>query len=359
MRHEDGGVCVVTRIIGLALLGLLGLDATAAQTLNLADREISLLGFGDLNYLEDEGDPGGFVMGQVVGMVSASMADRFDFFSEITATARDDEYKLEVERLFVRYEYSDLFKAAVGRFHTPLGYWNTAYHHGTWLQTSVKRPDAIKFGSRVIPIHFVGAMAEGRVPVDDWSFKYQVGVGNGRHENIARAGDAGDINSDRAWLISVSGSSIALPVKFGASIYGDRVSANFLTEDVDEIIVSAYFVWDGDRIEAIAEYHHLDHQLEKGPGEDTSFGYYAQVGYRLPIQTPLTPYARLEKVDIGNEDPLLDGLGLDYEAIVLGVRYDVAPTVALKGEYRREEFDDNGKQDNNFQIQLSFVVGGQ
>jgi hypothetical protein len=350
---------VVTRIIGLALLGLLALDATAAQTINLADREINLLGFGDVNYVEDEGDPGGFAQGQFVGLLSASLAERFNFFSEISATARDNEYDVEVERLFVRWEYSDVFKVSAGRFHTPLGYWNTAYHHGTWLHTSVKRPDVIKFGSRVIPIHFVGLMAEGSVPVADWSFKYHAGVGNGRYENIARAGDAGDINSDRAWLITASGRSFDLPVRFGASIYGDRVSANFLTEDVDEIIVSAYFVWDGDRIEAIAEYHHLDHELESGPGDDTSSGYYAQVGYRLPIQTPLTPYARIEKVDIGNEDPLLDGLGLDYDATVLGVRYDVAPTVALKGEYRREEFDNNGKQDNNFQIQLSFVVGAR
>ncbi len=345
---------MLIRIIGLALLALLGINARAAQTLDLAEREINLFGFGDLNYVEDEGDPGGFFLGQFVGHLSAGLSDRFSLFTEITATARDDRYSLEVERMFVRYDYSDVLKASVGRFHTPLGYWNTAYHHGTWLHTSVKRPRI-----RVIqPIHFVGLTAEGRVPVKDWGFKYQVGFGNGRHENIARAGDAGDINSDRAWFVSLSANAYGLPLRLGASIYGDRVSPAF-TGDVDETILSGYFVWAGDRIEAIMEYHHLDHQAQAGPAQDTSKGYYAQVGYRLPIQPRVTPYVRIEKVDIGGQDPLLGGLGLDYDAGVVGVRYDVAATVALKGEYRREEFADNGKQDNNFQLQLAFTVGGR
>jgi hypothetical protein len=56
----------------------------------------------------------------------------------------------------VRYDFSDQFKISAGRFHTPIGYWNTAFHHGSWLQTSVARPEMIKFGSRFIPTHFVG-----------------------------------------------------------------------------------------------------------------------------------------------------------------------------------------------------------
>ncbi|MEJ2133178.1 MAG: hypothetical protein P8Y95_16500, partial [Gammaproteobacteria bacterium] len=92
----------MTRIIGLALLCVLALDATAAQTLDLAKREVNLFGFGDFNYVEDEGDDGGFVMGQLVGHLSAGLGERFNLFSEISATARDDEYNLEVERLFVR-----------------------------------------------------------------------------------------------------------------------------------------------------------------------------------------------------------------------------------------------------------------
>ena len=353
-----GGVpASLTRIIGLALLVLLGVDARAAQTLDLAEREINLFGFGDLNYVEDEGDPGGFLIGQLVGHLSAGLSDRFSLFAEISATGRDDEYRVEAERTFIRYDHSDRLKASVGRFHTPLGYWNTAYHHGGWLHTSVKRPEMIKFGSNVIPIHFVGLIAEGRVPVKNWNFNYQAGFGNGRHENIARAGDAADINSNRAWLVSLSANSYDLPLRFGASIYGDRVSPA-LTGDVDEIIVSGYFVWAGRRIEAIVEYHHLDHESDTGPVDDTSQGFYAQVGYRLPVEPRVTPYVRLEEVDIGDQDPLLGGLGLDYDAAVVGVRYDVAPTVALKGEYRREEFADNGKQDNNFQLQLAFTVGG-
>lgn len=351
----------VTRIIGLASLALLGVlfgaDASAAQTINLQDHEINLLGFGDLDYVQEQGDPGGFYIGQFVGHLSAGLSERFSLFSEVSATASDDGYNLEVERLFVRYDHSDLLKVSVGRFHTPLGFWNTAYHHGAWLQTSTKRPQIIKFGSEIIPIHYVGLITEGWVPVRDWNVKYQVGIGNGRYANIARAGDAGDINSNRAWLVSLSAKSLSLPIRVGASIYGDRVSPSFTT-DVDETILSGYLVWMGDRIQGIAEFHHLHHESDTGPEHDTSEGFYVQASYRLPIVERVTPYARIEDTDIGPNDPLLSGLGLDYHASVLGVRYDVAPNVALKGEYRREEFADDGKQDNNYQLQIAFTVGG-
>ena len=40
------------------------------------------------------------------------------------------------------FDKSDRLKVSFGRYHTPINYWNTAFHHGQWLQTTISRPDA-------------------------------------------------------------------------------------------------------------------------------------------------------------------------------------------------------------------------
>src|SRR5258707_10325413 len=85
-----------------------------------------------------------------------------------------------------------------GRYHTPVGYWNTAFHHGAWLQTTITRPDIVRFGGTFIPIHFVGFLAEGNIPSGGAGLSYNVGVGNGRGNVIFRPGDAGDNNNNRS-----------------------------------------------------------------------------------------------------------------------------------------------------------------
>ena len=197
----------------------------SGQTLD--DPLVRVMGFGDFNYLVTELDrQEGFRMGQMVGHVIADIDERFTFFSEISLTGKDNSYSIEVERALVRYDFSDAFKVSVGRFHTPVGYWNAAFHHGSWLQTSVARPEMIKFGSRFIPIHFVGLIAEGGIPASPLRLDYSLGIGNGRAANIARAGDAGDINDQRAWVARVRSRPVSIAgLELGASFYSDRLLA--------------------------------------------------------------------------------------------------------------------------------------
>jgi hypothetical protein len=63
---------------------------------------------------------------------------------------------------------------------------------------------------------------------------------------------------------------------------------------------------------------------------------------------------RVENLDVDEGDPLLGDLGLDYEGISAGLRWDFSPFAALKAEFRREEFADTGKL-NSFWLQLAFV----
>ena len=112
------------------------------------DPAVRVMGFGDFSYVATELDrQEGFHMGQMVGHVIADIDERLTFFGEVSVTGKDTGYSIEIERAQVQYDFADALRISAGRFHTPVGYWNTAFHHGSWLQTSVARPEMIKFGS--------------------------------------------------------------------------------------------------------------------------------------------------------------------------------------------------------------------
>ncbi len=189
-------------------------------------------------------------------------------------------FNTEVERMILRFDQSDRLKVSFGRYHTPINYWNTAFHHGQWLQTTIARPEMIQFGGRLLPVHFVGALVEGSVPAGGWNLNYKAGVGNGRATAISRGGDAGDVNGHRAWLANAFSKPDRLfGLEFGGSVYGDKVTTT--AGDVDEQIVSAYAAWQKEDPEIIAEVAAIRHEAAGGL-ETWSHAYYVQAAYRLP-----------------------------------------------------------------------------
>lgn len=163
---------------------------------------LQIRGFADADFsaTDQQGTNSGFNLGQFDLHLASALSQKISYFAEITVNAHPQDYTIEMERSFIRYDYNDFFKISFGRFHTPIGYWNTAFHHGAWLQTTVDRPFMVKVGGTFTPLHLVGALAEGNIPSGGLGLGYNVGIGNGRGANIARPGDAGDINNNRAWV---------------------------------------------------------------------------------------------------------------------------------------------------------------
>lgn len=321
---------------------------------------VQLMGFGDVSYLVTERDaPDGFFLGQVVGHMNAHLAERVAVFGEISVTARATGFALEVERLILRYDFRDAFKVSVGRYHNPVSYWNDAYHHGLWLQTSVARPEMIRFGGRLIPVHFVGGLVEGSFPASSMGLGYSLGIGNGRGENLARAGDAGDVNGHTALLGSVRARPAALHgVEIGAGAYLDR-GIPAAGPEVDERILTAYAVWDRESPEVMVEYARLRHEPADGSGPAVSGdAFYAQVAYRLTgAAAAAKPYVRAERIEVPGSNPLLGGLGLGYRGWIAGVRYDFSTLAALKVEGRSERFA-GGSRVSSLVVQGSFAIPG-
>ncbi len=140
-----------------------------SEGMDLNKTLLRIRGFSDvtLHGSNLKGDTTSFSLGQVDLFVTSDVSEKLKFLSEIVFEAgRDNSFGVDVERLLLTYSFGDFLNVAVGRFHSAIGYYNTAYHHSTWLQTTTGRPFLFQFEDQggILPIHNVGATASGRIP---------------------------------------------------------------------------------------------------------------------------------------------------------------------------------------------------
>jgi len=318
---------------------------------------LRLAGFSDVNFAATNlhGPSGGFGTqtllaphsgfqeGQFALHLSAALSPKVSVFGELSVTARADAgtgsppatgFNAELERLIVRYDVNDYFKLSFGRYHTPINYWNTAYHHGQWLQTTISRPEMTQFGGSFIPVHFIGMLAEGAVPAGGLNLNYNVGMGNGRGQVISRGGDIGDINNNRAWLVN----GFIKPDKLyglqvGGSVYRDLINPQTGTP-AREWIQSGHIAWQKETPEVIAEFANVTHQPVNGSPAVNSQAFYVQAAYRLPGEAKLwKPYYRFEYMHIPQADAIFRAVP-SFAGSTVGVRYDISSFAAFKMEFR-------------------------
>ena len=293
---------------------------------------IAIRGFADADFAKsnDPSEPQAFTVGQFVLHMSAQLGKKVTFFGETSFTARSNTYTLEVERVIVRYDVDDHLKLSVGRYHTPISYWNIAFHHGLWLQTTIRRPEMIQVGGNFQPVHFVGLLAEGSVGSPTLGLGYNAGVGNGRGGIISRAGDAGDVNGNRAALARIYARPAALyGLEFGGSVYHDRVTPDAGTP-ADELISSAYAVLTRETPEILAEFANVHHHADATGVDYDSRAFYVQGAYRIvPV---LKPYYRFERMYGVPGEPVFGNVDLTMSTA--GIRYELSDVAALKVEYR-------------------------
>src|SRR5438046_9807719 len=83
----------------------------------------------------------------------------------------------------------------------------------------------IRFGGRFVPVDFPGMLPEGNIPSGSLGLGYEVGLGNGRAGTISRAGDTGDINSNRAWVARIFARPTAWrDFQIGGAVYRDKIT---------------------------------------------------------------------------------------------------------------------------------------
>ncbi|NOT30580.1 MAG: hypothetical protein HOP15_09065 [Planctomycetes bacterium] len=342
-------------------------EALATQRDGMPSLSWRLFGHMEAEYEEDStaGEPpanNAFSIEVLDLLITSALSERFSILTETVFEALDDnEFDIEVERLILKYRFSDALSIQGGRFLTTLGYWNSKYHHGEWLQTSIDRPEILNFegDDGILPLHSVGVSLKGAFFGEALSADYALEVANGRGPTPDEAQDKLDANDEKALNLSIGLQPSAVPgLRLGGGTYIDNIPMNIdpgagqVHGDLDERITNAYWAYEDSHWEAMGEYFWIDHE---GAGVATeSSGWYLQVGRRL---ADFVPYVRLDAAHLDDQDPYF-GTSDDTSTVALGVRYDPVRWVALTLQYERTNIDapagDPNGRTNTVVLQATF-----
>ena len=291
----------------------------------------------------------------------------------IETSEYDQQVGIDMERLQVGYVAGDELTVWAGRFHTPYGYWNTAFHHGPQIQTSAQRPKFLAFEDTygLMPAHTVGLWATGHARLGSGRLTYDATVGNSPRI-LTNGGQMGTGQVDMNLLGSNNHSASSLVnvgYEFGGALDGLKLGVDAMrwrtTDDVapapDTTQVSfagAYAVYVANDWEILNEYYRFhDTNTSSDGSTHNSWAAYSQVGYTL--LGAWTPYARWEEAQLDQADnyfaALAAPIGASYRRYVGGLRYDLARNTALKAEYGSTVYHDRGLQSYN-EVRLQIAV---
>ncbi len=302
---------------------------------------------------------GSFRAGEFDLFMTSQLSDKLSFVSELVfSTSPNNAFELDLERFQLTYRPSKYFEIGGGRFHTSIGYYNTAFHHGNWFSTATGRPFMYYFedSGGVLPVHEVGLTMTGYVPSGKLNLHWIAEVGNGSSEtgsplfgdgveNFVSDRNRKDINFAAyikpEWL---SGLQVG-----GSFLTGSLIPSNG-TPTVSQQISSAYAVFINPKWEFMNEAVLLHQQVTAGGRSFNSPLGYTQLAYHFG---KYRPYFRFQEVNISNADPVTAFVGR-YEGPSAGLRVDFFDYAALKLQYNRV-FLRNAAAQNGLELQMAFT----
>jgi hypothetical protein len=276
---------------------------------------------------------------------------------------------IDLERLQLQYKAPIGIFIQAGRTHTPLGYWNDAYHHGSWLQPTITRPRAVRFedSGGLLPIHWIGVALGWDARLGGFtSLMTSAAIGNGRGYQEDDLQLKYDVNAPKQGYAQIELKGVGLrDLRMGLSgVYG-YISADPRRTDPEplfEYIAAAHIAYPSTPVILIAEGYAISHA-----GQNRTWNTYdgfVLIGYTF---APITPYIQGERevmlhgtggpgpnydpfyvidpanplVVDGHTTPTLTNMtGFDVAEGIAGFRWDVSTWCAIKAEYRLQRFLD-------------------
>ncbi|MEQ1665219.1 MAG: hypothetical protein ABL927_07590, partial [Bdellovibrionales bacterium] len=240
----------------------------------------------------------GFLMNNFDLYFNPQISTRDRVLVELLYETMDGSYVVDVERMQIGHSFSNALFLWAGRYHTPYGYWNTEYHHGAQLQTSVVRPKFINFedDGGIVPAHSVGLWGTGTLG----KFQYDLYIANGSKiespsalgPTVAEAGElnpniASDDNNGPLIGFNVSqkmnNNNLQLGLHGytqGVSVYSNTAAQTYRTQS---LMLGGYLVVDNGVIESITEYYSFTNKNEFGgsTGSNNSWAGFTQFAYNI------------------------------------------------------------------------------
>ena len=328
------------------IVGAQGMDMSGAGN------ETKIGGFADVLYRSQrESGTAGFDFGGVDLFITSRIQKKLSFLAEIMLErGPDGTIGPDIERVSAAYTFNNYFRLAAGRFHTPLGYWNSAYHHGALMQPTIDRPEIAHFedDNGLLPMHTIGAMISGR-DIGKLHLGYDVSLGSQLEPGGAVKG-----NPSSGLTMAVNAEPIP-DVKIGASVFSDThhkgittQTGGVLGENVNELIGSGYAAYTRGKLEVIAEGHRIANK-SASVGTINSWGGYLYAGVHVGS---FVPYAMYEGADANAADLFLESR-MTRNSLV-GIREELSANAVVKFELRQVRLP-TGRMRGEFASQ--FAIG--
>ena len=303
--------------------------------MDVSKTSLNIRGFGDFGLYggNQKGQTTSFSLGQTDLFITSNLSERFKFLTELVFEVhQDNAFRAVLERVLLEYSLNDYFKLSAGRYHTAIGYYNTAYHNAAWFQTATGRPYIFEYEDEggILPIHMVGLEASGQIPSGKWGLHYVVEAGNGRTSDplAEPVQNYVDENGHKAFNVAVFARPDAIPgLQVGFSAYKDVISLPS-SPKINETITDAYVVLTRPKFEWLNEGLLVRH-VSLGQHVFETPAFYSQISERFGLYRP---YLRYQYVNASSQEPLFPQVGLRTGPSV-GIRFDPTGSVALKLQY--------------------------
>lgn len=254
-------------------------------------------------------------------------------------------YESELERLQLGWQINDNDIGWLGRFHSPASYWNIAYHHGQYLQTSITRPLIARFEDEegIVPAHVTGVMLETMHDLQG-SDSFQTTISFGKTSVIGDLElvpfDLLDLSSKHSEAVDIR--LAYLPDQFGDNQFGLLLKWSDLVVDdspvaelqglekVEQGVIGAYVDWRIRDWKVLANLSYINNEMIKQAQDQTDvfFAAYFQAEYVFHPQW--TVFGRVEDTPGARDSEYLELFPASIiERQMLGLRFDFYRNNAL------------------------------
>jgi hypothetical protein len=279
-----------------------------------------------------------FQAGEFDLFLTSKLSERLNFLAEIVIGPSDTNvFGLDIERYQLTYKANRYLTATAGRFHTSIGYYNTAYHHGIWFSTAEGRPIMYLFedSGGILPVHMVGVNVTGAVPhTGKMGLHYIAEVGNGLSSttnNLAILSVQNFLSDRNAKATNIAAyiRPEGVPgLQIGGSWYHDRLYPTG-GAGVTQNIESAYVVYLSPNWEFLNEAVLLSNNQDGTIQPFRSPMSYVQAARKFGIYKPYFRYQYVRD-HVGDPLNLLEGT---YYGPSVGLRIDFTEYAAFKLQY--------------------------
>jgi hypothetical protein len=284
--------------------------------------------------------------------------ERLRFLAEFLLN-RDEQ---EMERLQLGWLVQPTTTLWLGRFHNPLGFWNTEHHHGAYLQTTISRPGIINFEDEggVLPTHVAGLLGEGAHDLERGYGSLNYAFGLGRGPNMESGLDPVNILELRNGGKLAASARLSYRTQDDSSEFGGFAGYTRIPvvgaslDEIEQNVAGAFYNWEDEKLRLVGEVFYVGNRLKDGVTRHADFSAaYLQAEYHA--HPDWTLFGRLEGSHGTQNNAYLDRIP-DFlrTRTVAGARFEVANHQALKLELSHNERQDDVRF-NQLSLQWSMV----